>query len=304
MREASSVYDKTEHPFSAVIALPDQRVPYKPLPAPFVIGRDIKALHPAKEDGENIPVLLRPDQAVLTGNKPVAPSRIESGGRPSHPIPCDRILCLVSIAERILHPDDRIRNFSQKRLLHAPDPAKICEKLSRFELKLRGIFKALKLAAATLSRNSAGGLHPIRGGGEELYKSRKAVVLLQLQSLGQNPVSDESSLYQPDKSVPFSDPESLLGKVRDREFQLLILLHLYPIAIRKESPCPFLHVVYRPLSKAQNCSPMVSETQSISRFAAGEASRREGREIPSVTYCGGEKGSSATSPFHLFEIRR
>ena len=123
----------------------------------LVIGRDPVLFQELQKDPEYLRIDLPRQQTVGNRNNVMGAGCVKAGSK--FPLyHSDRILRLVSVAERFFHPDDSLH----RRLRKAADPDKRVSHQFFFKCKLSLIPELLKAAASAAPRLRAGSLHPVR----------------------------------------------------------------------------------------------------------------------------------------------
>ena len=99
VRQAICIGDDDDHDLSGRKPAPDHDVPDQAFPGFFLILRDVKGLHPAKDSIQNRLILLNPDHALCSADDGVCSPGIESGDQFAVLIPSDRIFRLVAVVK-------------------------------------------------------------------------------------------------------------------------------------------------------------------------------------------------------------
>ena len=199
----------------------------------LVIWRNLIFFHDFLDNIQNYRIFFDTQQAILRFHNMVGASRVKSGNDSSILIASKRKLCLVAVAPRLLHPQDRlhhdgfihnhtIRPLRQPQVLHPADPAQVIVDLALLKMKLRLITHHLKLAAAALSCDRAFRHHAVFGCFQHLHQTGKTIVFLHFHRPHPDPIPDHGIFYKPDIAVLLSDPGSIFAHIFDCQFKFII----------------------------------------------------------------------------------
>ena len=228
MREARTVDDEADHVLAGAEALAAEHMAHEAFAALLVVWGNAVVLHPADDGVQYRLIFFDAEEAVVAGDDVVGPAGVEAGDDLPGLVTADRILCLVPVAERAFHADDRLEDLVEKCLRHLADAKQVVVDLLLLEVKLRRVAHLLELAAAALTRDRAGRVLPRRARLHELHEAGKAVVLLHLRRGGDDLISDDRVLDEPDElALGLSDAESLAGIICNRYLKLLIFFHIF-----------------------------------------------------------------------------
>ena len=232
MRKRCSVYNKADHSLTCGEALSYKYVPYEALAGLLIIRLDVIIFHPPYDTVQYHLVVLDPKKAVFALNDVMGTSRIKSRNDLSLFVSGNRELGFVSVTEWLIHPYDRFKYLIKKFLFNFTDTTKIVIHLILLELKLCLIAHLLKLTSSAASRDTAFRFLTVSAFLQDLYKSRKAVILFNLSGCRQHRITYDSILYEPDKAVSgLTYSQSFTGKILYFYCKLLIFIHfLSPMA--------------------------------------------------------------------------
>ena len=102
-----SVNHQTYHHFFGGKSIADQNMAHQPGSGSLIVSRNLCLIHPLLYCRQHIFIFLYPKQTVFHRNDGMRTCRIKSGHKFSFFIQSHRKLCLVAVAERMLHPNDR-----------------------------------------------------------------------------------------------------------------------------------------------------------------------------------------------------
>ena len=226
VREARAVDDEADHVLAGAESLAAEYMTHEAFAALLVVWVDAVVLHPGDDGFQYRLIFFDAEEAVVAGDDVVGPAGVETGDDLSRLVAADRVLRLVPVAERTLHADDRLEDLIEKRLRHLADAKQVVVDLLLLEVELCRVAHLLELAAATLTGDRAGRGLPRRARRNELHEAGKAVMLLHLRRGGDDLITDDRILDEPDElALGLSDAESLAGIVCNCDLKLLIFFH-------------------------------------------------------------------------------
>lgn len=226
VRETRAVDDEADHVLAGAEALAAEHMTHEAFAALLVVWVNAVVLHPADDGVQYRLIFFDAEEAVVAGDDVVGPAGVEAGDDFSGLIAADRILCLVPVAERAFHADDRLEDLVEKFLRHLADAKQVVVDLLLLETELGRVAHLLELTAAALTCDRAGRSLPRRARLHELHETGEAVVLLHLRRGGDDLIPDDRVLDKPDElALGLSDAESLAGVICNRYLKLLIFFH-------------------------------------------------------------------------------
>ena len=191
----------------------------------LVIRGNVIFFHMSANAVENLLVLLDSEQTVFALDNLVGSARIESRDNSSVLISSKWKLCLVAIAPRLLHPDDRLH----RNLRQPTDSLQIVADLILLESKLCLVAHILKLTSSARTGNRTFRLRAIRRRLYHADESRKPIRLFRLHHTCFHEVSGHRVFDKPCKTIGLSDSLTLTAHVLDSYLKHFILLKFHTL---------------------------------------------------------------------------
>lgn len=188
------------HDFSGLDPHPSHNVADDAPAGIFFQGRDPVFFHPGPDHLDDPVVGLLLDQAVLHVDDPVGALGIAADGQGMVPSLGHRHLHLVPVMPGVF----RSQGFLDAEFGKVADPFHGIHYGLAFQGQLGRIGQMLELAAAALGVHWTRGLHPVRGGNQQLQQTGLAVAFFQQGHLGLDPFPGQGTGDEEGKAADFA----------------------------------------------------------------------------------------------------